>query len=60
MAQIDVDLAVDPKAAQPDELILVAPLGFNFTQNCLVASRRAQTARKERVEAAVQYISQVM
>ena len=24
-------LVVDPKSAQPDELILVAPLGFNFT-----------------------------
>jgi hypothetical protein len=24
-------LVVDPKSAEPDELILVAPLGFNFT-----------------------------
>ncbi|CAJ1440618.1 unnamed protein product, partial [Effrenium voratum] len=39
MAEIDVDLVVDPKSSQPDELILVAPLGFNFTTNCLVASQ---------------------
>jgi len=25
------ELMVDPKSASPDELILVAPLGFNFT-----------------------------
>eukprot|EP00439_Symbiodinium_sp_Y106_P018836 s385_g2.t1 len=31
MAAIDVNLVVDPKSSQPDELILVAPLGFNFT-----------------------------
>jgi len=38
MAAIDVNLVVDPKSSQPDELILVAPLGFNFTPNCLVTS----------------------
>jgi len=42
MAQIDVDLMVDPKSASPDELILVAPLGFNFTTNCLVTSQNNQ------------------
>ena len=49
MAEIDVDLMVDPQAARPDELVLVAPLGFNFTANCLVASRGAQGVEVEEV-----------
>lgn len=36
MAQVNVELTVDPKSTSPTALYLVAPPLFNFTQNCLV------------------------
>lgn len=36
VAVIDAELVIDPKSATPDELIIIAPPGFNFTENCLV------------------------
>jgi hypothetical protein len=36
MAEIEVSLLIDPQNTVPTSLVLVAPLGFNFTTNCLV------------------------
>jgi len=36
MAEIEVSLLIDPQQTTPTSLVLVAPLGFNFTSNCLV------------------------
>mmetsp|Transcript_104286 Transcript_104286/g.262459 ORF Transcript_104286/g.262459 Transcript_104286/m.262459 type:complete len:3286 (+) Transcript_104286:57-9914(+) len=36
MAEVDVELVVDPRSTAPTELLLMAPLMFNFTQDCLV------------------------
>jgi len=37
MAEIDVELIIDPKATRPTELLVVAPLQFNFVADCLVS-----------------------
>jgi hypothetical protein len=36
MAEIEVSLLIDPQQTTPTSIVLVAPLGFNFTSNCLV------------------------
>jgi len=36
MAEVDVELVVDPRSTAPTELLLMAPLMFNFTEDCLV------------------------
>eukprot|EP00927_Polykrikos_kofoidii_P043809 TRINITY_DN37909_c0_g1_i1.p1 TRINITY_DN37909_c0_g1~~TRINITY_DN37909_c0_g1_i1.p1 ORF type:complete len:2477 (+),score=440.02 TRINITY_DN37909_c0_g1_i1:179-7432(+) len=37
MAEVGIDLFIDPKTWAPTEAILVAPLGYNFTTDCLVS-----------------------
>lgn len=36
MAEVTVEMKVDPRSTKPDELYLMAPLLFNFTEDCLV------------------------
>ncbi|CAE8736426.1 unnamed protein product, partial [Polarella glacialis] len=37
LAEVDAEVTFDPKSASPDELIIVAPAGFNFTADCLIS-----------------------
>jgi len=36
MAEVDVEIVLDPKSAVPQEFLLMAPPMFNFTDDCLV------------------------
>lgn len=36
MSEVSVELVIDPKSTTPDMLILVAPMLYNFTEDCLV------------------------
>jgi len=36
LAEVPCEVRIDPKGATPSEFIVVAPVGFNFTESCLV------------------------
>jgi len=38
LAIVQAEVIIDPKTTRPTEFIIVAPPGFNFTENCLVRS----------------------
>jgi hypothetical protein len=37
LAEVPAEIRIDPKGATPTEFIVVAPVGFNFTEDCLVS-----------------------
>jgi len=35
MAEVQVEVSIDPKGTMPTQLLMVAPINYNFTANCL-------------------------
>merc|ERR1719313_2079496 len=44
MSRVPVEVSLDPKETMPNELLVVAPLDFNFTDDCLVESGTGDVA----------------